>query len=314
MSDHTALLTALSYCSGQPTWRSQFASNSGCDCVLKTTVSGRAAGGPSLPSRAYAGASRTRRCTLLGMLRRVAAGARAALRPAGQVDALDVPQAAQVRDDGADVVPVRRDRRRAALKRRRARRGDERRDEQRLLCAREVARIVHHRRPRGSSVAGDVHREHVEAAVGQIRHPAVVGVRHVERHFRGRARAVDEQHDARRSVQQRAALDALAHVELGRLSVHRRRRRTDRHVMVDAEQLGAVGHRGRSRLRRRRHPAGWRSPTPQGEAWRERSIASGDDTRIAGACRGFTGRVYNAQVSRRAAHVARPFQGRVHRA
>src|SRR5687768_1725221 len=65
--DQTLSLTSFSYCAGQATWRSQLASNSARDCVLKTTPSaGTLAGASALLSRPYAGASRTRRCTFCG--------------------------------------------------------------------------------------------------------------------------------------------------------------------------------------------------------------------------------------------------------
>src|SRR6185436_15289037 len=67
IADHTLSAAALSYWAAHPTCRSQFASNSARDCVLKTTPSaGALAGASPLPSRPYAGASSTRRCTFCG--------------------------------------------------------------------------------------------------------------------------------------------------------------------------------------------------------------------------------------------------------
>ena len=57
---------------------------------------------------------------------------------------------------------------------------------------REITGIVHREGARGAAVARHVHREHVEAGVREIRHPAVVRVRHIERHFRRYARTVHE--------------------------------------------------------------------------------------------------------------------------
>src|SRR2546422_1239070 len=54
----------------------------------------------------------------------------------------------------------------------------------RLTIFREVAGVVHRRRSSRSTVAGRVHREHVEARARQIRHPAVILVRNVEREDR----------------------------------------------------------------------------------------------------------------------------------
>ena len=45
ISLHTASRTAGSYCSAQPTWRSQLAMNSLRDCVLKTAPGFGSAGG-----------------------------------------------------------------------------------------------------------------------------------------------------------------------------------------------------------------------------------------------------------------------------
>ncbi len=149
---------------------------------------------------------------LLRMLPRVAAGARSAERPREQAHALDVPQRADVVDDGADVVPVRGDRRHRVCVARRARRGDE----GRLTLPREVAGIGHRRRAHRPAVAGRVHREDVEAGLREKRHPAVVGLRDVEGDLGRRAGAVDEERHtigARRAAQRRARQDALADVD-----------------------------------------------------------------------------------------------------
>ena len=79
----------------------------------------------------------------VGVLRGVSACARAALRPAGKVDLVYMPQRLDVVDDGRDVVPVGGDRCRAALERWGARRGNQARHEERLLGSREIAWIVH---------------------------------------------------------------------------------------------------------------------------------------------------------------------------
>ena len=100
---------------------------------------------------------------------------------------------------------------------RRARRGDERR----LPILGQVARVVHRRGPRRSAIAGGVHREDIEAGARQIRHPAVVLIRHVERDLSRSAGAVHEQDDAigrRRFAQGRAGHHALADVDLRRLA------------------------------------------------------------------------------------------------
>ena len=115
--------------------------------------------------------------------------------------------------------------------------------ERRLLLGRKIARVVHDVRPRRAAVARHVHREHVEAGGREIRHPAVVGVRHVERHLGRRAGAVHEQHDAivaRRAALDRRGLHALAHVELRRLAFDRRHDGPIRNVVIDGQNVLAV--------------------------------------------------------------------------
>jgi hypothetical protein len=146
---------------------------------------------------------------------------------------------AHVIDDGVDVVPVRCDRRERVRVAWLARR----RDESSLSILGEIARVVHRRRTRRSAVAGGVHREDVEAGARQERHPAVVLVRHIERDFGGRSRAVHEQHDAvaeRRGAQRRAGLHALADVDLRRLPRDGGYGRLHPHVVIDREQLLAI--------------------------------------------------------------------------
>src|SRR5580700_3833186 len=60
ISDHTLSRAAGSYCSGQPTWRSQFAVNSTFDWLLMAAPSrGSCDGASAAVPRLYAGASRT---------------------------------------------------------------------------------------------------------------------------------------------------------------------------------------------------------------------------------------------------------------
>ena len=119
--------------------------------------------------------------------------------------------------------------------------GNQRRHELLLLLLREVAGIVHRRRPRRAAVAGGVHREHVEAGLREVRHPAVVAGRHIERDFGGRAGAVDEQHDAIGGGIRHAFGDALAHVDLRGLPGDRRHDRFHRDLVIDGEDLARVG-------------------------------------------------------------------------
>src|SRR4051812_35008384 len=64
---HTDCDAPRSYWSGQPTWRSQLASNSARDCVfMATPFSGMSPGGFADASRLYAGASSTSLAILSG--------------------------------------------------------------------------------------------------------------------------------------------------------------------------------------------------------------------------------------------------------
>ena len=108
---------------------------------------------------------------------------------------------------------------------------------------REIAGIVHRRRPRRSAVAGHVHREHVEAGAAPDTPSSCSPDRRVEGDFGRRAGAVDEQHDAigrRRAARHHPGQHALAHVELRRLSGDRRHRRLHADEVIDRQQPVAV--------------------------------------------------------------------------
>ena len=170
---------------------------------------------------------------LLRMLRRIAGGARAAARPRDERHAIDMPQRADVVDRRADIIPIRDHRRQRVRIARRARRLDE----AGLLLLRQVAGIVHRRRTRRAAVARHVDGEHIEARLREKRHPAVVLIRDVERHFGRRSRAVHEQHDVVARCGRAAREHSLAHVELRRLSLDGRHRRLHLHVMIGRQQL-----------------------------------------------------------------------------
>src|SRR5215471_11238493 len=96
-----------------------------------------------------------------------------------------------------------------------------RRKKQRLLAGGKITRVVHFQRSSGPPVAGRIHRKDVQASVGQERHPAVVLVRHVERYFGWRARAVHENDGTAVKIgsgRNRCGFDALTHVNLSALS------------------------------------------------------------------------------------------------
>src|SRR5205814_10253600 len=88
------------------------------------------------------------------------------------------------------------------------------------------------------------------------------GVRNAEGTVRRRPGAVDEEHDARRSVQKSASLDTLADIELSGLAVHRRRDRADPDVVIESDELPTVVPRhGRAR----HGGAGDRADTQRGD-------------------------------------------------
>ena len=185
---------------------------------------------------------------LFGMLRRVAAGSRTAERPRHEAHPFHAAQRAHVVNGRANVVPVGRNGGHPTRIRRRARRREKRGHERSLPVGGQVAGIVHRRGTRGAAIAGHVHREHIEAGARQVRHPAVVLVWHVEGHFRRRAGAVNEEHDAvseARVAKRRSGGDTLPHIQLRRLAGNRRHGRLHANVVIDREDLSAVVGDGR---------------------------------------------------------------------
>jgi hypothetical protein len=155
----------------------------------------------------------------------------------------------------AQVVPVGSDRRQLVWIRRCAWRGEKRGDQLRLLLGRQVARIVHGRRARRTAIAGEVQREHVEAGIGKVAHPAVALVGDIEGHRTRRPGAVHEDDHAigqRGSAEHGARADPLTHVELRVLSFDRRHARLHGDVVVDRQAAIAVVAED--------HLSGWRPP------------------------------------------------------
>ena len=175
------------------------------------------------------------------MLAGVTTGTRAAERPCDQADLIHMPQRPHIVHRGPDIVPVRLDGRQRMRVARRARR----RSEGDLAIVREIARIVHRRRPRRPPVAGRVHGEDVVARAREVGHPAVVLIRDIERHFGRRSRAVDEHDDSilqRRAAQSRTGEHFFADVDLSRLAGDGRHRRLHVDVVIDRQQpLAVVG-------------------------------------------------------------------------
>src|SRR5215471_5610382 len=124
------------------------------------------------------------------MLRSVTSRARTAERPSQQTDAVNMPKRPHVIHRGSDIVPVRGERGQLMRIARLADRWNQTWNQRGLLLARQVAWIVHRRRPRGAAISSRVHREYVESGFGEVGHPTVVLVRDIECDLRRRSGAV----------------------------------------------------------------------------------------------------------------------------